>query len=79
MAMKSEAVTQYWLEHYAGSGHCGLCGNWGFIDTGGTRTPAGVEVGALHYCICPNGQALRAGRCHLEIELIHKVKHQRSL
>ena len=36
------------------------CGNHGWIDTRGTRTPAGKDVGRVNYCICPNGQQLRA-------------------
>lgn len=38
---------------------CGLCGNQGVIHTDAT-TPSGVALGKQkHYCICPNGQALR--------------------
>lgn len=56
-------ITDYWFEHYVKRGLCSLCGNYGVIDTRGTRTPAGVAVGALHFCICPNGQKRReAGR-----------------
>lgn len=40
--------------------HCGLCGNYGVIDTRGkVFTPAGVECGVRAYCICPNGRAMR--------------------
>lgn len=56
---KSEAVTDYWSEYYSTNGLCSLCGNTGVIDTRGTKTPAGVEVGRVNFCICPNGQALR--------------------
>lgn len=56
---KSEIVTAYWLKHYM-TDHCTLCGNHGWIDTRGTRTPAGKDVGRVNYCICPNGQQLRA-------------------
>lgn len=52
------AITDYWHEHYA-TGHCTLCGNRGIIDTRGVRTPAGVQVGRLNWCICPNGQTIR--------------------
>ena len=57
-------VTAYWLEYYVAD-HCTLCGNHGWIDTRGTRTPAGKEVGRVNYCICPNGQMLRAGGAEL--------------
>ena len=42
--------------------HCSLCGNKGVIDSRGIRTPAGFECGGLHYCICPNGRALKNGK-----------------
>lgn len=54
----SEAVTKYWVEHYA-TEHCTLCGNRGVIDTRGVKTPAGIVVGRLNWCICPNGQKIR--------------------
>ena len=53
-----EHVTEYWLEHYA-TDVCTLCGNHGVIDTRGVKSPNGIDVGRLNYCICPNGQALR--------------------
>lgn len=59
-APRNEAVTRYWLECYA-DGVCTLCGNHGVIDTRGVTTPAGVPAGRVNYCICPNGQAMRAG------------------
>lgn len=61
---KHYIVTKYWLEYYYAD-HCTLCGNRGQIDTRGVRTAAGVEVGRVNYCICPNGQALRAGGAEL--------------
>lgn len=57
-------VTDYWLNNFCAD-HCTLCGNAGWIDTRGTRTPAGKEVGRVNYCICPNGQALRDGGAKL--------------
>ncbi len=51
-------VTNYWLEYYVDE-HCTLCGNHGVIDTTGVKTPAGLEVGRVNYCICPNGQYMR--------------------
>lgn len=59
-------ITNYWAAHYVRDGHCSLCGNHGIIDTTGTRTPAGLEVGAWHYCICPNGQVMREQRRSLD-------------
>jgi len=58
------AVTKYW-RHYYMEDHCTLCGNHGLIDTRGTKTMAGVAVGRVNYCICPNGQALRAGNAKI--------------
>lgn len=58
--VSNDSITNYWLEHYCTT-CCSLCGNRGWIDTRGTRTSAGVEVGRINYCICPNGQALRSG------------------
>lgn len=46
------------MEFYADE-HCTLCGNSGVIDSRGVATAAGVVVGRLNFCICPNGQALR--------------------
>jgi hypothetical protein len=63
--VQSEAITEYWLKHYC-SGHCTLCGNCGIIDTRGVKTPTGLDVGRLNYCLCPNGQVLRRHTCVLE-------------
>jgi hypothetical protein len=52
-------ITDYWHEHYVNRGMCSLCGNSGIIDTRGARTPAGLEVGRVNFCICPNGQSMR--------------------
>lgn len=51
-------VSDLWLEFMVG-GMCSLCGQSGIIDTRGIRTPAKFECGGLHYCICPNGRALK--------------------
>lgn len=51
-------VTAYWLKFYC-DGACKLCGNSGWVDTTGVRTPAGVLVGGVQYCLCPEGKALR--------------------
>jgi dCMP deaminase len=63
-----DPITAYWLEHYA-TEHCTLCGNRGVIDSRGVMTPGGHLVGRLNYCICPNGQALRAGNGNLQASL----------
>lgn len=47
---KHYIVTQYWLEYYCAD-HCTLCGNKGIIDTTGTKTPMGEEVGRKNFCI----------------------------
>ncbi|MCC2656888.1 MAG: hypothetical protein K0Q76_1996 [Panacagrimonas sp.] len=54
-----EAITEYWRQHYC-AGDCTICGGRGWFDTTGTCSRAGRPVGRLHYCICPNGQQLRA-------------------
>lgn len=61
MKAKSKKVTDYWLEFYIDEDFrlCSLCGNYGFVDTSGTVSPAGVECGRVNYCICPNGQVMR--------------------
>jgi hypothetical protein len=55
---KQEALEDQWLEFLVGD-MCSLCGQVGIVDTRGIRTPAGFECGGLHYCICPNGRALK--------------------
>ncbi len=61
MDPQNNPITEYWLAHYVGL-LCSLCGNSGVIDTRGrARSAAGVECGRLNWCICPNGQCLRAG------------------
>lgn len=61
-------LTNYWLEHYVEKGHCSLCGNRGLIDTRGLKTLAGVEVGRVNYCVCPNGQEARKHRAPLDVD-----------
>lgn len=63
--MDNHEITEYWLKHYA-VGFCTLCANHGVIDTRGAQTPAGIEVGRLNYCICPNGQAAREQAIDIE-------------
>ena len=49
-----------WLNEFAPKHLCCLCGNRGIIDTRGkVFSPAGIECGALVYCICPNGRSLK--------------------
>lgn len=52
------AVVEYWLRFYA-TNCCTLCGNSGYIDSRGVKTAAGIDVGRVNYCVCPNGQTLR--------------------
>ena len=56
--IRSTFLSDYWLKYYS-NGHCSLCGNHGYIDSRGVKTPAGLEVGRINYCICPNGQQIR--------------------
>jgi hypothetical protein len=60
MMRQHKAITDYWLKHYLVEGLCGLCGNRGIIDASHITTATGHPVGRKHWCICPNGQALRA-------------------
>lgn len=57
----NKAVTECWLENYvSANGLCSLCGNHGTINTTEVRSPAGAKAGRINFCICPNGQAMRA-------------------
>ena len=47
-----------WYE-FVNKGMCSLCGQSGIINTTGVATPAGLLVGRLNWCICPNGRALK--------------------
>lgn len=53
-------LADFWVTNYA-STHCTLCGNTGIVDTRGARTPAGLLVGRLNWCVCPNGRAMASG------------------
>jgi hypothetical protein len=54
-------IEDFWVDEFASSGHCVLCGNHGMIDTRGkVFTPAGVECGDHVYCICPNGRSMKS-------------------
>jgi hypothetical protein len=55
-----------WFADYCNGSHCTLCGNYGVIDTRDVRTPGGVLVGRLNYCLCPNGQALKEAKADLK-------------
>ncbi len=61
---RNKKLDDYWLANYVSD--CTLCGNTGVIDTRGTTTPAGLEVGRLNYCICPNGRGYRVRSIPLE-------------
>lgn len=52
-------ITDYWLEHYVNKQMCSLCAQSGVIDTTGAKTYAGLAVGRVNFCICPNGQSMR--------------------
>lgn len=65
----SKTINKYWLKYYA-THHCTLCGNRGVIDSRGVRTPAGLLVGRLNYCICPNGQQLRGNNIDIDEDTI---------
>lgn len=53
-------LDDYWITNFVGAeAACSLCGNRGVIDTRGVRTYAGVEVGRLNWCLCPNGRVMR--------------------
>lgn len=57
----NKPLTAYWLEHYVRRQMCSLCGQSGILDTRATAiTTTGLRCGEVHFCICPNGQAMRA-------------------
>lgn len=61
MKAKCAKVTDYWLDFYLSKevGLCSICGNHGTFTTEPV-SPVGVPLGKQkHFCICPNGQALR--------------------
>ena len=47
-----------WKTRFENKDMCSLCGQLGYIDTRGLKTPAGTEVGRLNFCLCPNGNAI---------------------
>jgi len=56
----NQPVADYWLAHYVRREMCSLCGQSGIIDTRSTAiTQTGLRCGAIHFCICPNGQLMR--------------------
>lgn len=51
-------LTAFWAENFSPTHLCCLCGNKGVVDTRGkVFSAAGVDAGALVYCLCPNGRA----------------------
>lgn len=58
ISAKNSIVANYWRKYYV-TLHCTLCGNTGIVDTRGAKTPTGLEVGRINFCICPNGQLMR--------------------
>lgn len=65
-------TAEHW-EEFIVKGMCSLCGNKGIIDSRGIRTPAGFECGGLHYCICPNGRALKKGNADKQAWLLNQT------
>jgi len=58
--ISKKQLEDFFFAEFAPKLHCCLCGGVGTIDTRGkVFTPAGYECGALVYCICPNGRALK--------------------
>lgn len=60
----SNLLTTYFIEHYLNREMmlCSLCGNTGLIDTTRLINPVGISFGRVNFCLCPNGQAQRAGK-----------------
>ncbi len=48
---------------------CSICGNWGYIDSRHIKTPAGLCVGKLNYCICLNGREMKKVGWDIEREI----------
>ena len=52
-----------WLEFLGPPGaesYCGLCGNFGVVDTRGkVVSPRGGDCGVRAFCICPNGRSMK--------------------
>ena len=69
-----EAITAYWREYFH-DGDCTICGGRGWFDTTGTRSGGGRTVGRLHYCICPNGQRMRASKFPITSEGASRPAH----
>lgn len=69
-----QRIVDYWFRHYVNAecGLCSLCGNAGTIDTRCTAiSAAGVSAGRINYCICPNGQMLRAVNKNQSPDTVH--------
>ena len=52
-------IEQLWFSEFLVNGCCGLCGNSGYIDTTGIKTPRGKETGGRFACICPTGRIIK--------------------
>lgn len=72
-------VLDIWLVEFTNKNMCSLCGQSGVIDTRGLKTPAGLEVGKLNFCICPNGRALKNCNADLELWINHYENSSHSL
>jgi hypothetical protein len=70
-----DAVTEYWRLHYWEGGGCTICGGRGWFDTTGTCSGTGGVVGRPHYCLCPNGQKMRASNFPITTEGAGRPAH----
>jgi hypothetical protein len=61
LEVENGALREEWLRYsHPTLSLCSLCGNTGVIDTRGRAiSPAGYDAGMRHYCLCPNGRAMR--------------------
>jgi len=61
MTKRDEMIIGVWMNEYLHPEHneCSICGNSGFVDTTGLKSPRGDSVGRKHYCICPNGRKMK--------------------
>jgi len=63
--IREQKHTIEWYE-FVNGGLCSLCGNWGYLDTRGIKSPAGIICGKLNYCICPNGRSMKEKQWNLK-------------
>ena len=58
---KNFRVIKYWVKHYKQNKLCIVCAGRGIFDTRGIMAADGTVGGAIEYCFCPTGQAIRVG------------------